>query len=50
MMVEESGISSSLSEDDVKLYLEQVIKEVPKMTATNLDVRHVGYTNVGTFD
>ena len=30
MMVEESGISSSLSEDDVKLYLEQVIKEVTK--------------------
>jgi hypothetical protein len=27
-MAEESGISSSLSEDDVKVYLEQVIKEV----------------------
>jgi hypothetical protein len=29
-LVEESGISSSLSEDDVKVYLEQVIKEVTK--------------------
>jgi len=29
-MAEESGISSSLSEDDVKMYLEQLIKEVTK--------------------
>jgi hypothetical protein len=29
-MAEESGVSSSLTEDDVKVYLEQVIKEVRK--------------------
>ena len=29
-MVEDSGIYSSFTEDDVKLYLEQVIKEVTK--------------------
>jgi hypothetical protein len=27
-MAEESGVYSSLTEDDVKVYLEQVIKEV----------------------
>jgi DNA-binding protein Fis len=29
-MAEESGVYSSLTEDDVKVYLEQVIKEVRK--------------------
>jgi hypothetical protein len=32
-MAEESGISSSLSEDDVKMYLEQVIKEISQNKA-----------------
>jgi hypothetical protein len=30
LMIEETGIQSSLSEDDVKLYLQQVIEEVKK--------------------
>jgi hypothetical protein len=29
-MAEESGVYSSLTEDDVKVYLKQVIKEVRK--------------------
>jgi hypothetical protein len=34
-MAEETGIQSSLSEEDVKEYLQQIIREVNKRTTTN---------------
>jgi hypothetical protein len=34
-MAEETGIQSSLTEDDIKQYLEQVIKEVKKPKMSN---------------
>jgi uncharacterized protein YktB (UPF0637 family) len=34
-MEEETGIQSSLTEDDIKQYLEQVIKEVKKPKMSN---------------
>jgi hypothetical protein len=34
-MTEETGIQSSLTEDDIKQYLEQVIKEVKKPKMSN---------------
>jgi len=34
-MAEETGIQSSLTEDDLKQYLEQVIKEVKKPKMSN---------------
>ena len=34
-MAEETGIQSSLTEDDIKQYLEQVIKEVKKPQRPN---------------
>jgi hypothetical protein len=33
-MIEETGIQSSLTEEDMKQYLEQVIKEVKKQKTT----------------
>jgi len=38
-MAEETGIHSSLSEDDVKEYLQQVIREVKKQKASNANNR-----------
>ena len=38
MMTEETGIKSSMTEDDMKQYLEQVIREVKiKKASTNHD-------------
>ena len=43
LMAEETGIQSSLSEDDMKQYLEQVIREV-KMQKTTTGKNNDGKT------
>ena len=51
-IIEETGIASSLSEEDVKEYLEQVINDVvknqhaKKMTRNDLHVKLIGMTNL----